>query len=124
MSPHAPYLFEADGSAREMPACYPGSCVLYESNPRRLGLTHDEHGAALAAQITHLNARLLDKLARENFGISEYVRPNEDIEAHVSALYNRIGAPVTKSSSCHSSSNLDCCLSLRIRSYSGASSRK
>lgn len=41
-----------------------------------------------------LNARLLDKLARENFGISEYVRPNEDIEAHVSALYNRIGAPV------------------------------
>jgi Ca-activated chloride channel family protein len=41
-----------------------------------------------------LNARLLDKLARENFGLSEYVRPNEDIEAHVSALYNRIGAPV------------------------------
>jgi Ca-activated chloride channel homolog len=41
-----------------------------------------------------LNARLLDKLARENFGISEYVRPTENIEAHVSALYNRIGAPV------------------------------
>ncbi len=41
-----------------------------------------------------LNARLLDKLARENFGISEYVRPSENIEAHVSALYNRIGAPV------------------------------
>jgi len=41
-----------------------------------------------------LNARLLDKLARENFGITEYVRPNENIESHVSALYNRIGAPV------------------------------
>jgi Ca-activated chloride channel family protein len=41
-----------------------------------------------------LNARLLDKLSRENFGLSHYVRPNEDIEAHVSALYNRIGAPV------------------------------
>jgi Ca-activated chloride channel family protein len=41
-----------------------------------------------------LNARLLDKLSRENFGLSQYVRPNEDIEAHVSALYNRIGAPV------------------------------
>jgi Ca-activated chloride channel family protein len=41
-----------------------------------------------------LNARLLDKLSRENFGLSQYVRPNENIEARVSALYNRIGAPV------------------------------
>ncbi|MDX1963813.1 MAG: VIT and VWA domain-containing protein [Pirellulales bacterium] len=41
-----------------------------------------------------LNSRLLDKLVRENFGLSEFVRPNEDIEARVSALYNRIGAPV------------------------------
>ncbi len=41
-----------------------------------------------------LNSRLLDKLVRENYGLSEYVRPNEDIEAHVSALYKRIGAPV------------------------------
>ena len=31
-----------------------------------------------------VNSRLLDKLARENFGQSEYVRPDEDIEAHVS----------------------------------------
>ena len=37
-----------------------------------------------------MNSRLLDKLARENFGQSEYVRPNEDIEARVSRLYNRI----------------------------------
>ncbi len=41
-----------------------------------------------------VNSRLLDKLARENFGISQYVRPNEDIEASVSALYKKIGAPV------------------------------
>jgi Ca-activated chloride channel family protein len=41
-----------------------------------------------------LNSRLLDKLARENFGDSEYVRPNENIESRVSALYNRISAPV------------------------------
>ncbi len=40
-----------------------------------------------------VNSRLLDKLARKCFGQSEYVRPNEDIEAHVSRLYNRIGAP-------------------------------
>jgi len=41
-----------------------------------------------------VNSRLLDKLARANFGLSEYVRPNEDIEAAVSILYRRIGAPV------------------------------
>ncbi|MEQ8785831.1 MAG: VIT and VWA domain-containing protein [Pirellulaceae bacterium] len=40
-----------------------------------------------------VNSRLLDKLARVGFGQSEYVRPNEDIEANVSRLYNRIGAP-------------------------------
>jgi Ca-activated chloride channel family protein len=41
-----------------------------------------------------VNSRLLDKLARSNFGLSQYVRPNEDIEATVSALYRKIGAPV------------------------------
>jgi Ca-activated chloride channel family protein len=41
-----------------------------------------------------VNSRLLDKLARENFGLSEYVRPNEDIERAVAALYNRIRSPV------------------------------
>jgi Ca-activated chloride channel family protein len=41
-----------------------------------------------------LNSRLLDKLVRENFGLSEFVRPHEDIEARVAALYSRIGAPV------------------------------
>jgi len=41
-----------------------------------------------------VNSRLLDRLARENFGQSEYVRPNEDIESAVSTLYNRIGSPV------------------------------
>ncbi|TWT29610.1 von Willebrand factor type A domain protein [Posidoniimonas corsicana] len=41
-----------------------------------------------------VNSRLLDRLAREHFGATEYVRPDEDIEATVSKLYNRIGAPV------------------------------
>ncbi len=41
-----------------------------------------------------VNSRLLDKLSRDCFGQSQYVRPNEDIEEHVSKLYNRIGAPV------------------------------
>ncbi|MCE9557289.1 MAG: VWA domain-containing protein [Planctomycetes bacterium] len=41
-----------------------------------------------------LNSRLLDKLTAAHHGQSEFVRPNEDIEARVSKFYNRIGAPV------------------------------
>ena len=41
-----------------------------------------------------VNSRLLDKLARGNFGISDYVLPDENIEAKVGNLYSRISAPV------------------------------
>lgn len=41
-----------------------------------------------------VNSRLLDKLARENFGQGEYVRPDEDIEECVARLYRRIESPV------------------------------
>jgi Ca-activated chloride channel homolog len=41
-----------------------------------------------------VNARFLDRLAREDFGQTEYVRPNENIEDHVAKLYNRIESPV------------------------------
>jgi Ca-activated chloride channel family protein len=41
-----------------------------------------------------VNSRLLDRISRTCFGRSEYVRPNEDIETHVSRLYSRISAPV------------------------------
>jgi len=41
-----------------------------------------------------VNSRLLDKLVRENFGQSEYVRPDEDIEDRVSRLYRQIESPV------------------------------
>jgi Ca-activated chloride channel family protein len=41
-----------------------------------------------------VNSRLLDRLAGANFGQSEYVRPNEDIEVAVSTLVTRIKTPV------------------------------
>lgn len=41
-----------------------------------------------------VNSRLLDRLARENYGLSEYVRPEEDIETHVAKVYSRIASPV------------------------------
>jgi Ca-activated chloride channel family protein len=41
-----------------------------------------------------VNARLLDRLVRANFGRSEYVRPNENIEDRVARLYRRMESPV------------------------------
>jgi len=41
-----------------------------------------------------VNSRLLDKLSRENFGQSEFVRPDEDIEDRIAKLYHRIESPV------------------------------
>jgi Ca-activated chloride channel family protein len=40
-----------------------------------------------------VNARLLDRLSGGNGGTSEYVRPDEDIEAHVGAFYAKITRP-------------------------------
>ena len=41
-----------------------------------------------------LNASLLDRLALENHGSPTYVRPNEDVEVKVAALYDKIRYPV------------------------------
>jgi Ca-activated chloride channel family protein len=40
-----------------------------------------------------LNSRLLDRLSRENFGQTEFVRPDENIEANVSRLYSKMSSP-------------------------------
>jgi Ca-activated chloride channel homolog len=43
-----------------------------------------------------VNSRLLDRLARRNYGQSEYVRPDQDVEAAVARLAERIeGAAMT-----------------------------
>jgi Ca-activated chloride channel family protein len=41
-----------------------------------------------------VNSRLLDRITSSSQGQSDYVRPDEDIEAHVSKLYNRISSPI------------------------------
>lgn len=41
-----------------------------------------------------VNSRLLDRLSREHHGQSEYVRPEDNLEVHVSRLYKKISAPV------------------------------
>jgi Ca-activated chloride channel family protein len=41
-----------------------------------------------------VNAHFLDKLSDENDGASEYVRPNESVEQHITALFDKISQPV------------------------------
>lgn len=41
-----------------------------------------------------VNSRLLDRLSRDNFGQSEYVRPDENIEGSVSRMYAKMSSPV------------------------------
>lgn len=41
-----------------------------------------------------VNSRLLDRISREFRGQSVYVKPNENIEAQVAVLYNKIGSPL------------------------------
>lgn len=41
-----------------------------------------------------VNSRLLDRLARAHHGQSEYVQPNQSIEAAVSRLFRKISSPV------------------------------
>ncbi len=41
-----------------------------------------------------VNARLLDRLSGGNGGTSEYVKPDENIEAHVSRFYAKLTSPV------------------------------
>jgi len=41
-----------------------------------------------------VNVHLLDRLCQQNRGISSYVRPEENIEARVSAFYNAINLPI------------------------------
>ena len=41
-----------------------------------------------------VNAHLLDRLAEESDGSSEYVEPSEEIDVKVAALYNRLSHPV------------------------------
>lgn len=70
-----------------------------ERNEVKIAATAKENNKLRARLINFgvgydVNSRLLDRLSRENFGQSEYVRPDENIEAHVSNVYNKFAAPV------------------------------
>ncbi len=41
-----------------------------------------------------VNTRLLDRLAQDNHGTSDYVRPSEDIEVKVASFYKKVSHPI------------------------------
>ena len=70
-----------------------------ETNEAKIAANAKEHNKLRTRMINlgvgyDVNSRLLDRLSRDNYGQSGYVRPDESIEAHVSRLYNKLGAPV------------------------------
>lgn len=69
---------------RMLPKAKSGDAVSFGSSPRIFvfGVGYD------------VNTQLLDALAEENRGASDYVLPNEDIETKVGSLYNKIAYPV------------------------------
>jgi Ca-activated chloride channel family protein len=48
-----------------------------------------------------VNVHFLDKLSEENRGLSEYVRPQENLEVKVSRFYSKVSAPVLTDVSLH-----------------------
>lgn len=70
-----------------------------ETNEMRIAANakrNNQHGARLISFGVgfDVNSRLLDRITRQNNGQSQYVRPDEDLEEHVSNLYAKISAPV------------------------------
>lgn len=70
-----------------------------EMNEQKIA-THAKHANIVNARLFafgvgyDVNSRLLDRLSSGQRGQSVFVKPNENIEAHVSGLYNKIGSPV------------------------------
>jgi Ca-activated chloride channel family protein len=70
-----------------------------ETNEMKIAANAKEHNKARARIFAFgvgydVNARLLERMVRDGFGQSEYVRPDENIEERVARFYNRIEAPV------------------------------
>lgn len=61
-SPHPPFVFQADGQARSLPACYP-SCSIQRPSAQELGISERDYEAAVLGQVQAINELALDALA-------------------------------------------------------------
>ncbi|MDP1563876.1 MAG: VIT domain-containing protein [Pirellulaceae bacterium] len=70
-----------------------------EQNEMKIAANCRQWNAARARIISFgvgfdVNSRLLDRISRDNRGQTEYVLPNENLEASVARLYSKIAAPM------------------------------
>lgn len=62
MTPHAPFVFNADGSAAKPPACYPEACRLDDATVQDLHLSRAEIAALYTAQVRAINPMILETI--------------------------------------------------------------
>jgi hypothetical protein len=60
MSPHPPFLFDAEGRPKPALDCWPSSCALLDSTIEDMGISRDAWAEAMSEQVAALNARLLE----------------------------------------------------------------
>jgi len=76
-----------------------GHPTVGETNPKQI-VKHVKRANQVAARVfvfgvgNEINTHLLDKISKENFADSTYVKPTEEIEMTVSAFYNKVSHPV------------------------------
>ena len=64
LSPHPPFLFDAQGADPGVKACYADGCSRWTTERKVLGITAAEYARLLAGQISYLNGRLLGMVDR------------------------------------------------------------
>jgi hypothetical protein len=59
LTPHAPFVYEADGGPATSPPCYPATCQLYHPVADGVGWSRVEYRTRMAAHIQHVNQLVL-----------------------------------------------------------------
>lgn len=64
LAPHAPYVFAVDGTAGDVPPCYPQACAFFDNDPDSLGWTQAEYRAHFLGHLETVNRMVVDAVAR------------------------------------------------------------
>jgi hypothetical protein len=62
MSPHPPFLFDADSRPKPALDCWPSSCALLDSTIEDMGISREAWAEAMSEQVSVLNERLLQAI--------------------------------------------------------------
>ena len=60
LSPHMPFLFDANGADPHVQACYASGCSVWTSERKVLGLSAEQYARLMDGQIRFLNSQILE----------------------------------------------------------------